>query len=110
MSGEPLSEFKEGQWWVKELDAMKELPGITLDQKRAVAVVHNLLGAIEREYPELVADRERLDWMFAHNGKLLKCRSPAISCNAPDRWVFHGSTPRDAIDQAKKETATLTGG
>lgn len=35
----PLSDFQEGQWWVKELDAM---PG-TDDQKRAIAVVHHML-------------------------------------------------------------------
>lgn len=40
----PLCEFKEGQWWVQELDAMAK--GATPDQRRAVAVVHNLLRTI----------------------------------------------------------------
>jgi len=64
----------------------------------------------EEQYNELMArleraeaDTKRLDWMLAHNGKLLKCKSPAISCNVPDRWVMHGDTPRDAIDKAMGE-------
>lgn len=55
----------------------------------------------EEEYNALLADRERLEWMFKHNGKLLKGVHPMISCNVPDRWVFHGDTPRDAIDKAR---------
>lgn len=43
---ETLSEFKEGQWWVQELDNMKESQGTTLDQKRAVSVVHHLLASV----------------------------------------------------------------
>lgn len=39
----PLSDFAEGQWWVQELDAM--VASGTLDQKRAVAVVHHMLRA-----------------------------------------------------------------
>lgn len=58
----------------------------------------------EEEYNALLADRERLEWMIQHNGKILKCRSPAVSCNIPDRWVFHGDTPREAIDEARKIT------
>lgn len=38
-----LSDFQEGQWWLKELDAMA-MDG-TPDQKRAVAVVRNLMNA-----------------------------------------------------------------
>ena len=37
-------DFDVGQWWVKELDAMAA--NGTPDQKRAVAVVRNLLGQI----------------------------------------------------------------
>lgn len=48
MSGEPLSDFEEGQWWILELDKMAQSINSTLDQKRAVAVVHNLLGAVSR--------------------------------------------------------------
>lgn len=40
---EPLTNFSEGQWWVKELDAVA-VSG-TAEQKRAVAVVHHLLAA-----------------------------------------------------------------
>lgn len=45
---DPLSDFREGQWWVSELDAMKDRPGTTLDQKRAVAVVHHLIASVAR--------------------------------------------------------------
>lgn len=45
----PLSEFQEGQWWVKELDAMVALPGVSDQQKRAVAVVHHMLRAAAQE-------------------------------------------------------------
>ena len=41
---DPITDFTEGQWWVKELDAVS-LNG-TDDQKRAVAVVHHLLRAV----------------------------------------------------------------
>lgn len=40
---DPLSDFQEGQWWVKELDELARAPGATHDQKRAVAVVHHML-------------------------------------------------------------------
>jgi hypothetical protein len=40
-----LSDFQEGQWWVKELDEL--VKNGTSDQKRAVAVVHNLLSIIQ---------------------------------------------------------------
>ena len=42
---DPLSDFQEGQWWVKELDALAQAVGATHDQKRAVAVVHHMLRA-----------------------------------------------------------------
>jgi hypothetical protein len=40
----PLSDFREGQWWISELDAWAETGSD--DQKRAVAVVHRLLRAV----------------------------------------------------------------
>jgi hypothetical protein len=40
----PLSDFREGQWWISELDAWAETG--SADQKRAVAVVHRLLRAV----------------------------------------------------------------
>lgn len=43
---DPLTEFQEGQWWVKELDALVRKEGTTDDQKRAVAVVHNMLRSV----------------------------------------------------------------
>lgn len=39
-----LADFQEGQWWIEELDAFAA--HATADQKRAVAVVHNLLLAV----------------------------------------------------------------
>lgn len=44
--GETVSDFREGQWWVKELDAIFASPDASPDQKRAVAVVHNLLRKV----------------------------------------------------------------
>jgi len=43
-SGDTLSDFRDGQWWVKELDAV--VANGTNDQRRAVAVVRNLLATI----------------------------------------------------------------
>lgn len=43
-SGDQLTDFQEGQWWVAELDALARSPSATDDQKRAVAVVHNFLN------------------------------------------------------------------
>lgn len=42
---DPLSDFREGQWWVKELDAMAASGLATENQKRAIAVVHHMLRA-----------------------------------------------------------------
>jgi hypothetical protein len=42
--GDALSDFKDGQWWMQELD--QAVANGTPDQKRAVAVVRNLLGTI----------------------------------------------------------------
>ncbi len=43
-SGDYLSDFQEGQWWLAELDAA--VANGTHDQKRAVAVVRNLLATV----------------------------------------------------------------
>ena len=42
---ESIHDFRAGQWWVKALDEIfgSTSPHVTPDQKRAVAVVHNLL-------------------------------------------------------------------
>lgn len=51
---EVIQDFKEGQWWVKELDDMaaRQLSvGVpSSDFKRAVSVVHKLLKIIERDH------------------------------------------------------------
>jgi hypothetical protein len=43
-SGDCLSDFQEGQWWLAELDAV--VANGTHDQKRAMAVVRNLLATV----------------------------------------------------------------
>ena len=43
---ESVHDFRPGQWWVKELDGIQASQEATPDQKRAVAVVHNLLRHI----------------------------------------------------------------
>lgn len=45
---DPLSDFKEGQWWVQELDNIASALGASHDQKRAVAVVHHMLRSSAR--------------------------------------------------------------
>jgi len=40
-ASDPLSDFQEGQWWVRELDEWAKTGSD--DQKRAVAVVHHML-------------------------------------------------------------------
>lgn len=47
----PLSDFREGQWWVRELDDLANNPigeevFVTADLVRAVATVHHLLAAV----------------------------------------------------------------
>ena len=63
---EPLSNFTEGQWWIKELDALvADSDKRTDDQYRAVAVVHHLLRAIAAsqavQAPAAWQAREMLD-------------------------------------------------
>ena len=43
---EPIDNFEEGQWWVKELDSLAKNFNLSNDQKRAIAVVHNMLKTI----------------------------------------------------------------
>lgn len=50
----PISDFFEGQWWIKELDKIGNASAghpieVTHDMKRAVAVVHHLLRAIRAQ-------------------------------------------------------------
>lgn len=53
---QPLTEFREGQWWVKELDAM--VKDASPDQKRAVAVVHHMLRAALSAVPSAPASKD----------------------------------------------------
>lgn len=46
-----LSNFQEGQWWVKELDDAAQKEGAPDDIKRAVAVVHALLRTVRNVAP-----------------------------------------------------------
>lgn len=43
----PINDFQEGQWWLKELDSL--VKDGTSDQKRSVAVVRNLIRAAQQE-------------------------------------------------------------
>lgn len=49
-SGDMPEDFEEGQWWLKELDAM--VVNGTHDQKRAVAVVRNLMTTAKAQQPQ----------------------------------------------------------
>ena len=51
-SGDALSDFKADQWWLPELDAA--VANGTPDQKRAVAVVRNMLATAAKA---IVADK-----------------------------------------------------
>lgn len=57
---EPLSEFKEGQWWVAELDAIARSVNATDEQKRAVSVVHHLLASAAKAVAKPPAQRVML--------------------------------------------------
>ena len=56
----PLSEFKEGQWWVSELDAIARSGNATHEQKRAVSVVHHFLASAEKAVATPPAQRVEL--------------------------------------------------
>lgn len=51
----PLSEFKEGQWWIAELDAIASSVNATDEQKRAVSVVHHFLASAEKSVAAPIA-------------------------------------------------------
>lgn len=48
----PLSDFKEGQWWTLELDAIANSSSATNEQRRAIAVVRHLLRVIAATHTE----------------------------------------------------------
>jgi hypothetical protein len=60
---EPLTNFAEGQWWVKELDRLADDTSATAEQKRAIAVVHHLLKAVRAEAAE---KQEPVAWVRKH--------------------------------------------
>ncbi|HEY8781101.1 MAG TPA: hypothetical protein VIM16_05775 [Mucilaginibacter sp.] len=45
---EPIGNFKEGQWWIEELDREAAI-SYNLEFKRAVATVHHLLLSTKRQ-------------------------------------------------------------
>ena len=79
---ESIHDFRPGQWWVKELDGIQASQEATPDQKRAVAVVHNLLRHILKlELPgNVLAQRvERLEselkhWKSNHAAEVQRAR------------------------------------
>ena len=88
---DPLADFQEGQWWIKELDAFARQDFATNDQKRAVAVVHNLLRAaqasalqatIPAQQPASPEDRAIYSAIAA--GYFRDTAKPACEAAAPD--------------------------
>ena len=79
---ESIHDFRPGQWWVKELDGIQASQEATPDQKRAVAVVHNLLRHILKlELPgNVLAQRvEKLEselkhWKSNHAAEVQRAR------------------------------------
>jgi hypothetical protein len=59
-SGDYLSDFQEGQWWLAELDAA--VVNGTPAQRSAVAVVRNLLATVAANTPPAAAVQEGRDW------------------------------------------------
>ena len=60
---DPLADFQEGQWWIKELDAFARQDFATNDQKRAVAVVHNLLRAAQASALQAAIPAQPVAWV-----------------------------------------------
>lgn len=56
ISGDKLSEFRIDQWWFAELEAA--VKDGTTDQKRAVFVVRNLLGTVQRALHPLLGAKQ----------------------------------------------------
>lgn len=54
-----IEDFNEGQWWLKELDAMAK--DGTPDQKRAVAVVRNLMATAKAQQPQAPTESVLID-------------------------------------------------
>lgn len=44
-----LSDYREDQWWVEELDTVANKPGASHDLIRSVKIVHNLLKLIQAQ-------------------------------------------------------------
>ena len=73
---ESIHDFRPGQWWVKELDGIQASQEATPDQKRAVAVVHNLLRHILKlERTERTAGAEGAQAEEALPGNVLAQRA-----------------------------------
>ena len=109
-----LSDFREGQWWVAELDTWAKSGSD--DQKRAVAVVHHMLRSArlaEKQPSEDKRDAERLDWLIerqawiqwtVRDGSIRQCQvydqdeDEEYHILSGDARYF--DTPRAALDAA----------
>lgn len=80
---EPLGSFEEGQWWVKELDALVHR-GATPDQVRAVAVVHRLLRAVKSAQANQKGLTEDYTTLFDAISAATKIQGTAISVSVED--------------------------
>ena len=92
---ESIHDFRPGQWWVKELDGIQASQEATPDQKRAVAVVHNLLRHILKlERTERTAGAEGAQAEEALPGNVMAQRveTPSSHWSADGKPDPHGKT------------------
>lgn len=102
-SNDPLRDFLEGQWWVKELDAV--VANGTHDQKRAVAVVHNLLRVVAKQEKPIKCDHV-VSIVDDYEELLLSGVEQAANvCQA--RWDAWAQTP-SALPEVVAEGRKLT--
>ena len=86
-----MNEFNEGQWWFKEIECA--LSEGTPDQRRAIAVIRNLLQTVNEN-----EDKERMD--FIEELKQLadqireRIKGNAFMEDGTPRWVRYGVTRR----------------
>jgi len=119
---ETVSDFAEGQWWLQELDAM--VASGTDDQKRAVAVVRNLLRTAQSAWsagykhglwqgqhcaPEPLAECHDSDspWLVCkHCHAAGKCDKQPAASGEPVAWMYQYTYFPDSPEDAPARTAT----
>ena len=89
-----MNEFNEGQWWFKEIECA--LSEGTPDQRRAIAVIRNLLQTVNEN-----KDKERMDFIEAHPNWLCKHKKHWCCVSPFTNYEFSVyETAREAIDGA----------